>query len=231
VIQEVGYELQRDLYLEVGFVADEMLPESLRSPLEESFGMIVCQGYGTADVGCLAYECYHKHGMHFAYNCVMEIVDPDTGRQLGPGETGEVVATVFHEACPMIRFGTGDLSYFTDETCPCGGTANRMVKILGRLDQAPKMKGMLIHPANADEVAARLPEIDRYQVVVTLEAHVDQMTFTVELKEGIEASQELAERIEAAIPSSMRVRGKVRFIDGGTLPEKYKKIDDRRKWD
>jgi phenylacetate-CoA ligase len=145
VIQEVGYDLQRDLYLEVGFVADEMLPESLRSPLEECFGMIVCQGYGTADVGCLAYECYHKDGMHFAYNCVMEIVDPDTGRQLGPGETGEVVATVFHEACP------------------CGRTANRMVKILGRLDQAAKIKGMLIHPANADEVAARLPEIDRYQ--------------------------------------------------------------------
>jgi phenylacetate-CoA ligase len=213
VIQEVGYDLQRDLYLEVGFVADEMLPESLCSPLEESFGMIVCQGCGTADVGCLAYECYHKDGMHFAYNCVMEIVDPDTGRQLGPGETGEVVATVFHEACP------------------CGGTANRMVKILGRLNQAPNIKGMLIHPAKADEVAARLPEIDRYQVVVTLEAHVDQMSFTVELKEGIEASQELAERIEAAIPSSMRVRGKVRFIDRGILPEKYKKIDDRRKWD
>ena len=127
--------------------------------------MIVRQGYGTADVGCLGYECHHKDGMHFAYNCVMEIADPDTGRQLGPGETGEVVATVFHEACL------------------CGGTANRMVKILGRLDQAPKIKGMLIHPAKADEVAARLPEIDRYQVVVTHEAHVDQMTFTVELEE------------------------------------------------
>ena len=87
--REVGYDLQRDLYLEVGFVAGEMLPESLRSTLEESFGMIVRQGYGTADVGCLGYECYHKDGMHFAYNCVMEIVDPGTGRQLGPGEAGE----------------------------------------------------------------------------------------------------------------------------------------------
>jgi len=78
-----------------------MLPESLRSKLEESFGMIVRQGYGTADVGCLGYECHHKDGMHFAYNCVMEIADPDTGRQLGPGETGEVVATVFDEVYPI----------------------------------------------------------------------------------------------------------------------------------
>jgi phenylacetate-CoA ligase len=169
--------------------------------------------------------------MHFAYNCVVEIVDPDTGRQLGPGETGEVVATVFDEVYPMIRFGTGDLSYYTDEPCPCGRTANRLVKILGRLDQVTKVKGMFIHPGSADELVAGLPEIDRYQVVVTREAHVDQMTFTVELKEGVEATVELAKRIEAAIPSSMRVRGKVRFIDRGTLPEEYKKIDDRRKWD
>jgi phenylacetate-CoA ligase len=105
------------------------------------------------------------------------------------------------------------------------------VKILGRLDQVTKVKGMFIHPSNADEVAARFPEIDRYQVVVTREAHVDQMTLVVELKEGVEASEALAKRVEAAIPTSMRVRGRVRFLDRGTLPEEYKKIDDRRKWE
>jgi phenylacetate-CoA ligase len=228
---EAGYDLQRDLSLEVGFVAGEMLPESLRSELEESFGMIVRQGYGTADVGCLAYECFQKEGMHFPYNCIVEIVDPDTGRQVGPGETGEVVATVFDEVYPMIRFGTGDLSYYTDEPCACGRTAHRLTRILGRLDQVTKVKGMFIHPSNADEVATKFPEIDRYQVVVTREAHVDEMTFTVELKEGCEATEELAKQIEEAIPNSMRVRGRVGFLDRGTLPEEYKKIDDRRKWD
>jgi hypothetical protein len=57
------------------------------------------------------------------------------------------------------------------------------------------------------------------------------MTFTVELKEGCAASEELAKRIEEAIPNCMRVRGKVTFLEGGTLPEACKKIDDRRKWD
>lgn len=229
--EEVGYDLQKDLHLEVGFMAGEMLPESLREELENSFGMLVRQGYGTADVGCLAYECFHKKGMHFPYNCIVEIVDPETGRQLGPGETGEVVATVFDEVYPMIRFGTGDLSFYTDEPCPCGRTAHRLVRILGRLDQVTKVKGMFIHPSNADEVASKFPEIDRWQVLVTREAHMDQMTFAVELKEGCEATDELAGRIEAAIPGSMRVRGKVTFLERGSLPEAYKKIDDRRKWD
>ena len=164
--REAGYDLQKDLFFEVGFVAGEMLPESLREELETSFGMLVRQGYGTADVGCLAYECFYKNGMHIPYNCIVEIVDPDTGRQLGPGETGAVVVTVFDKVYPMIRFSTGDLSYVTDEPCPCGRTAHRVVKIVGRLDQVTKVKGMFIHPGNADEVAARFSEIDRYQVVV-----------------------------------------------------------------
>ena len=57
------------------------------------------------------------------------------------------------------------------------------------------------------------------------------MTFAVELKEGATPSEALSDRIEAAIPESMRVRGKVRFIDRGSLPKDYKVIDDRRKWD
>lgn len=56
------------------------------------------------------------------------------------------------------------------------------------------------------------------------------MTFTLELKEGYEATEELAKRIEEAVPVSMRVRGKVEFVERGTLPKEYKKIDDRRKW-
>ncbi len=229
--REAGYDLKKDLHLAVGFVAGEMLPESLRDELETAFDMVIRQGYGTADVGCMGYECYEKKGMHFPYNCVVEIVDPETGKQLGPGETGEIVTTVFDAVYPMIRFGTGDLSYFIDEPCACGRTSNRLVKILGRLDQVTKVKGMFIHPGNADEVVAKFPEINQYQVVVTRENHVDQMTFRIELKEGVEGTGELSKRIEGAIPDSMRVRGNVEFIDRGTLPDSFDKIDDQRKWD
>lgn len=229
--REVGYDLRKDLHLAVGFVAGEMLAESLRDQLESDFGMLLRQGYGTADVGCLAYECFHKTGMHIPYNCIVEIVDPDTGRQVPSGEVGEVVVTVFDRVYPMIRFGTGDLSRVTDEPCACGRTSSRLIKILGRLDQVTKVKGMFIHPGNADEVVAKFPEIDRYQVVITREAHKDQMTFHVELKDGVDASDPLAQRIAAAIPESMRVRGRVTFVPKGTLPADCEKIVDQRTWE
>jgi len=47
----MGLNLKKDLRLQVGFVAAEMLPESLRSNLEDRFGMIIRQSYGTADIG------------------------------------------------------------------------------------------------------------------------------------------------------------------------------------
>lgn len=229
--KEAGYDLKKDLSLAVGFVAGEMLQESLRDELEASFGMLIRQGYGTADVGCMGYECFYKNGMHFPYNCIVEIVDPETGKQLGPGETGEIVTTVFDEVYPLIRFGTGDLSYYTDEPCPCGRTSGRIVKILGRTDQVTKVKGMFIHPSAADDVANAFPEIDRYQVLVTRDGHVDKMIFRIELKEDVERSGALADKIAARIPDVMRVRGDVEFVAGGTLPPDGKTIEDRRKWD
>ena len=94
--EAMGMDLTKDLNLEVGFVAAEMLPESLRDSLEKRFEMVIRQSYGTADVGCLGYECLHRNGMHFPDNVIVEVVDPESGRCLGPGEVGEVAATVFN---------------------------------------------------------------------------------------------------------------------------------------
>jgi phenylacetate-CoA ligase len=130
----------------------------------------------------------------------------------------------------MIRFGTGDLSTFTDLPCPCGRTGLRLGKLLGRIDQVTKVKGMFIHPAGVAEVAARFPEIGRFQVVVTREGHSDQMTFLAELREEVVATPDLEKRIEAAIPEALRVRGKAVVLASGGLPEKYPPIEDLRNW-
>ena len=71
--EEMGLDSRKDLNLRVGFVAAEMLPESLRLKLEEKFGMIIRQTYGTADVRCLGYECMKKSGMHIPDDKIVEI--------------------------------------------------------------------------------------------------------------------------------------------------------------
>src|SRR5256712_2521494 len=66
-----GRELGSPLGIEVAFVTAEMLPESLRAELENDFKVRVLQGYGTADLGLLAYECTEKGGMHLHPECIV----------------------------------------------------------------------------------------------------------------------------------------------------------------
>ncbi len=229
--EEMAVDLKKDLNLRTGFVAAEMLSESLRSKLEEKFGMTIRQTYGTADVGCLAYECMNKNGMHIPDDKIVEIVDPQTGRQLGQGKTGEIVATTFNKTYPLIRFGTGDLSNLIETPCRCGRTSPRLLKILGRVDQVTKVRGLFVHPSQIDEVASRYSQIARYQILITRKEDKDEMIFRIELREDAFSSQKLGQAIGQSIRDVMKIRGDVQFVPKGTIPDGAKKIEDKRIWE
>jgi phenylacetate-CoA ligase len=227
----MGLDLKKHIALEKALVAAEMLPESLRRRIEDKLNMAVRQVYGTVFLGCIGYECHYKTGLHIPDNMVVEVVDPNTGKQIEPGATGEIVATNFNASYPMIRMATGDLSSFSQEACPCGRTGPMLEKIIGRIDQAAKVRGTFIHPWQADEVISRHPEIFKYQVIITREDHKDVMTFLVEVKEETSRPQILRARIERDIKDLLTVKGVVRIVPRGTIPDHHKKIEDRRSWD
>jgi phenylacetate-CoA ligase len=224
-------DLKRDLHLKVAFVGAEIFPESLRQKLEGKLDIIIRQAYGTVDVGCLGYECPEKNGMHIPEDVIVEIVDTDTGRQLETGATGEIVATTFSKIFPMIRFATGDLSYLVEDPCPCGRTSIRLGKILGRTDQITKVWGIFIHPWQVDEVMAKFPMVANYQVVVTRKEYRDVMTIHIELKEAVADKLSLKQRMEKEVQEVLKVGGEVAFTERGGIPDRAKKIDDRRVWE
>jgi phenylacetate-CoA ligase len=218
------------LSFEAAQVGAEALPESLRRTLEEEYEILTRQGFGTADLGMIAYECFEKSGMHIVEDAVIQVCDPQSGEPLPSGQIGELVATVRNLTYPMIRFGTGDLTVIADDPCPCGRTSARMLGWRGRADEVTKVRGMFIHPRQADEVAARIAGAVKHQVVVTRREHQDALTFRVELEERADPSA-AKEEIERAIREVMKVRGEVEIVPRGTIPEGAKKIDDLRKWD
>lgn len=218
------------LPFQVAQVGAEALPESLRRTFEEQYGIMTRQGFGTADIGLVAYECPEKSGMHLVDDAIVQVCDPQSGEPLSHGQIGEIVATVNHHTYPMIRFGTGDLTVIDDGRCPCGRTSARMLGWRGRADEVTKVRGMFIHPRQADEVTAKVKGVSRHQVVVTRKDHQDVLTFRVELGEGVETGA-VAPALEAAIRDVMKLRGTVEVVPKGTIPENAKKISDERKWD
>jgi phenylacetate-CoA ligase len=224
-------EAKRPLRIEAAFVTAEMLPESLRAELEQDFSVRVLQGYGTADLGLLAYECPEKGGMHLHPECIVELLDLETGKPSAPGQPGEVVATVFDEAYPLLRFATGDLSAFAAPgPCPCGRTAPKLTGLLGRVGDAVKVKGMFIRGAQLDAAMRGFPEVARWQAVVEREGHQDQLSYLVETAAPVADEPAFRARLADALREAAKVRGEVRLVAAGTLSPTAKRIDDRRVW-
>ncbi|CAN5122778.1 AMP-binding protein [soil metagenome] len=213
------------LAIERAFVAGEMLPPSLRDALQ-GLGTTVCQGYGTADLGCLGYECLERDGMHVPADAVVEIVDPESGAPLSAGEIGEVVTTVNESTYPIVRFGTGDLSLLREDPCACGRTAPRLARIVGRVGDAAKVRGMFVHPRQVDEVVSRYTAAARIQLVITRSGAHDELEVLVHAP-GLAAAR--LEEVAAALHDVIKVRPVLRLVDD--LPADASKVRDLRTWD
>lgn len=229
--EAMGLDPRRDLNLAKAQVGAEMLPESLRSRLEDKLGITVRQCYGTVFLGCLGFECDHLRGLHVPDSLIVEVVDPHTGQPVAPGAPGEVVATCFNPMFPLIRMGTGDLSLLDDTPCPCGRQGPRLKKVLGRIDEACKVQGTFVHPWQTDEVIARYPEIFKYEVIITREDVQDVMTFRVELVDDQQPAGPLTARLGRDIREMLFIGGRVEVVPRGAIPDFHKKITDERSWE
>jgi phenylacetate-CoA ligase len=232
--EEMGLNFNNDFTLERAWFTGEMLSPSIRKVLEENYGIDTRQAYGVTEPGgAIAYECAQKSGMHLMDDYVLEIVDPATGKQLKPGEVGEIVVTPIHNpAWGLIRFGTGDMSSLITEKCACGRTSYRLTGILGRASDAVKVRGMFVVARQAEEAIMGFSAVSRYQLVVTRSEQRDELSLKTELKDENIDQQKLSEDINNQFQSVCRVKiDRIEFLKAGTLPEKYQKISDERKWE
>ncbi len=200
------------------------LPASLRDELGRR-GVAVLQCYATAELGIIAYESSAREGMIVNETVILEIVRPGTGEPVAEGEVGEVVVTSFNADYPMIRLATGDLSAILPGVSPCGRTNARIKGWMGRADQTAKVKGMFVHPKQIAEVGARHPQLARLRLVVGRDNEQDVMTL---LAECAAPEAALEEAVAATLQAVTKLRGIVRLVAPGSLPNDGKVIADER---
>src|ERR1035437_8010311 len=208
-----------------GLVSGAALPPSLREELGKR-GVAVLQCYATAELGVIAYESPAREGMIVNESVIVEIVRPGTGDPAGEGDEGEVGVTSFNPDYPMIRLGTGDLSALLPGVSPCGRSNARIKGWMGRADQTAKVKGMFVHPKQIAEVAARHPQLVRLRLVVGREGEQDSMTLMAECAAPDAA---LEATVAATLQSVTKIKGAVKLVAPGALPNDGKVIADERK--
>jgi phenylacetate-CoA ligase len=225
ILLDAAAQFKKDVSsLKRGLVSAAALPLSLRQELS-SRGVAVLECYATADVGVIAYESSAREGMIVSENLIVEIVRPGTGDPVADKETGEVVVTSFNPDYPMIRFATGDLSAVLAGPSPCGRTNMRIKGWMGRADQTTKIRGIFVHPSQITEVAKRHPELHRVRLVVTREGEQDTMTL---MAEAASHAEDLAGALAVTLQSVTKLRGEVKLIAPGGLPNDGKIIVDQR---
>ena len=232
--EEMGYDFRRDFALRRAWFTGEMLPASLRKTFEEDYQINTAQAYAVTEPGgAIAYECRQKSGMHLMDEYITEIVDPETGKQLGPGEIGEIVVTPVHnKTWGLIRFGTGDMSSYITEPCPCGRTASKLTGVVGRTGDAVKVRGMFVVARQAEQAVMGFGQVSRFQMVVRRREHRDEMTLKVELKDEAVDKRKLTDDLHKMVQDICRIKvDKIEFVETGTIPEERPTIADERTWE
>ncbi|MBN9084678.1 MAG: AMP-dependent synthetase [Rhizobiales bacterium 62-17] len=228
ILLDKGGELKRDMSsIQRGLVSGAALPPSLREELVKR-GINVRQCYATADLGVVAFETSAGkgrivEGMMVNENVIVEIVKPGTGEPVAEGEVGEVVVTRLCGDYPLLRFATGDLSAVLPGKSPCGRTNTRIRGWLGRADQTTKVKGMFVHPAQIAEIGRRFPQLGRLRLVVQRNNEQDSMQLHAEAD-----GEEAADGIASALAEVTKLRGTVKLVKRGQLPNDGKVIADER---
>ncbi len=229
------------LPLRVGFFGAEPWSNKMRQEIEAKLGIKAIDIYGLSEImgPGVASECLVQDGLHVCEDhFIVEVINPETGAVLPPGEKGELVFTcITKEALPLIRYRTRDISLIYPETCACGRTHRRMHRVMGRTDDMLIIRGVNVFPSQIESVLLEIGETEpHYQLIVDREGNLDDLEIWVEVSERIFSDEvkrleELGAKIRREILSTLGVSAKIKLVEPKTIPRsegKAKRILDRR---
>lgn len=244
VARQMGLDPTKDLQLRIGLVGGEGMTEPMRQEMYKIWGeqFMVTQNYGMSELigPGVSGECHKLCGMHINEDhFIPEIINPETGEVLAPGEKGELVITcITKEALPLIRYRTRDISRLMYEPCECGRTTVRMENLSGRTDDMLIIRGVNVFPSQIEEVLLKIPEIGaHYEILVNRKDHLDTMEIKVELADeslldSYTKLGELEKRIKANLRVVLGLDAVIKLVTPRSLQRfegKAKRVTDLRK--
>ncbi len=237
---EEGIDMS-SLSLKSAMLGAEPWSESMRREIENKLHLKAYDIYGLTEIigPGVASECEQQNGLHiFEDHFYPEIINPETGEPVAPGEKGElVITTITKEGTPVLRYRTRDITYFLQDECPCGRTSRRMHRLLGRTDDMLIIRGVNIFPSQVEHVLVQIDMVEpHYQLVVDRQGKLDNLEVQVEMNEQL-FSDEIKDLkateafIERELHSELNIHAKVKLVNPKSIPRsegKAKRVIDRR---
>jgi len=238
---EEGLDI-RNFKLRVGIHGAEPWSEKMRDEIEAKLGIKAIDIYGLSEIlgPGVGIECIEaQNGLHiWEDHFIPEIINPETGDVLPPGERGElVITTITKEGIPLIRYRTRDITRLIPEPCICGRSHMRLERMSGRSDDMLIIRGVNVFPSQIESVLFNIEGVDpHYQLIVDREGNLDTLEVQVEVNEKtfsdeIKEMQSLSRRIQKDIKDLLGVTCVVRLVEPKTIARsegKAVRVIDRR---
>lgn len=239
-MEEMGIHPDQ-LSLRVGLFGAEPWSERMREAIENKLHITASDNYGLSEIigPGVSGECEHRNGMHIHEDHFFpEIIDPETGELLEPGQEGELaLTTLTKEAMPLIRFRTRDLTTLDFDPCPCGRTTARMARVGQRTDDMIIYRGVNIYPSQVEAILAEVEGTEpHFQIVLDRKGSLDEMEVQVEMSPEIFPDTmrklvEMEERIRSRLAAEIGISPRIKLVEPKALERtsgKVQRVIDRR---
>lgn len=207
----------------------ETLSDAKREKIGRMWGAQVYDVFGMSEAGLMGAENAAHDGIHIWTDLFhVEVVDPDTGRQVPEGEIGTFCVTPLWtgHATPFLRWNSGDLVRYINRSEGTGPFAELfpMIKHANRTTGFFKVRGVNVNHAEFEDLVFRLPEITDFQAILeTIPATgLEQLRVIIEVKR-----EAVPEQVVAALRERVRhvfeVNAAVDVQPLGTLAAEFEK--------
>lgn len=232
----------RESSWQIGIFGAEPWSDSMRHEIEKGWDILATDIYGLSEIigPGVAQECKYKNGLHiFSDVFYPEIIDPKTGEEVKPGESGElVITTLTKEGVPLIRYRTRDIVSINYEQCSCGRTSPRISKVKGRTDDMIIIRGINVFPSQIEHVLISIEGVKpHYQLIVDRESNgLDKLEVLVEVDDNIFSDeikqlQAFEKKIKKEIENTLAVSATIKLVEPGSIERsegKAKRVIDKR---
>jgi phenylacetate-CoA ligase len=190
----------------------------LGKKITEAWNIQLYSTYASTEMQTAFTECSAgKGGHHNPDLLVVELLN-EKNEAVAPGEAGEVtITTLGVEAMPLLRYKTGDICMYVDDTCSCGRNTLRLSPVLGRKKQMIKYKGTTLYPPALFDLLNEMEEVlDYVAEVYSNDIGMDEVLLHILPAHN---NEETDRRIRAYLQARLRVSPHVKYVAAAEMQQ------------
>jgi phenylacetate-CoA ligase len=197
-----------------------------REKLERAWGAKMYDCYGALECQPIGWDTSLQLGPTLAEDFIyVEVLHPDTHEPVADGQRGVLVLThLDKQACPLVRWWTGDMVVRDSSVAPDGRTHARLIGgVLGRADDMLIIRGVNLFPSAVEDIVRAFPGLSNEYVLVIDDSVKDPKSgFLTGVKLRVEpdasAAADIGEKLSQRLREKLQVRFHIEVLPPGTLP-------------